>query len=81
MVVSVLWQFAIEFCHLPLGHNPAHGVARVHTEKKSHKPWPGHVIDKAVIAADPVLRLALYLLLLPTVRRYHQDKMGRHSRR
>jgi integrase len=63
MVASVLWQFAIEFCHLPLGHNPAHGVARVHSEKKSHKPWPGHVIDKAVSAADPVLRLALYLLL------------------
>lgn len=63
MVVSVLWQFAIEFCQLPLGHNPAHGVARVHTEKKSHKPWPGHVIDKALIASDPILRLALYLLL------------------
>ena len=63
MVVSVLWQFATEFCHLPLGHNPAHGVARVHTEKRSHQPWPDQVVDRALSASDPILRLALQLLL------------------
>lgn len=63
MVASVLWQFAIEFCQLPLGHNPAHGVARVHTEKKSHQPWPDHVVNKALVAGDATLRLALNLLL------------------
>ena len=50
MVISVLWKFAIEFCHLELGHNPALGVARVHTERKSHEPWPDHVIAKALAA-------------------------------
>jgi integrase len=63
MVVSVLWQFAIEFCQLPLGHNPAHGVARVHTDRKSHKPWPDHVVDKALTASDAILCLAVSLLL------------------
>jgi integrase len=63
MVVSVLWKFATEFCQLPLGHNPAHGVARVHTDKKSHQPWPDHVVDKALTASDVILRLALHLLL------------------
>jgi integrase len=63
MVVSVLWKFAIEFCHLPLGHNPATGVARVHTDRKSHKPWPDHVVDKALIDSDAILRLAVSLLL------------------
>src|SRR5262249_11753251 len=63
IVVSVLWKFAIEFCQQPLGHNPAHGVARVHTEKKSREPWPDHVVMKMLAANDPVLRLALHLLL------------------
>ena len=63
MVVSVLWQFAIEFCQLPIGYNPAHGVARAHTEKTSRQPWPDHVVDKALAKADAILRLALYLLL------------------
>ena len=63
MVISVLWKFAIEFCHLELGHNPAIGVARVHTERKSHEPWPDHVIAKALAAADAISRLALFLLL------------------
>lgn len=63
MVVSVLWSYAIEFCQLPLGHNPAHGVARVHTERTSRQPWPDHVVDRALVKADSILRLALYLLL------------------
>lgn len=63
MVVSVLWKFASEFCQLPLDHNPAHGVARVHTDGKSHEPWPDDVIDKLLAAADAILRLAVYLLL------------------
>ena len=63
MVVSVLWKFASEFCQLPLGHNPAHGVARVHTDRKSHEPWPDDVIDKLLAVADAILRLAVYLLL------------------
>lgn len=40
MLISVLWRFAIEFCQLELGHNPALGVARVHTEKKPREAWP-----------------------------------------
>jgi integrase len=63
MVVSVLWKFAIEFCHLPLGHNPAHGVARVHIDKKSHEPWPEHVVTRVLASADQILQLALFLLL------------------
>ena len=31
--------------------------------EKSHKPWPDYVVDKAVIAADPILKLAIYLLV------------------
>src|SRR5262249_10461285 len=61
--ISVLWKFAIEFCQLPLGHNPAHGVARVHTEKKSRQPWPDDVVTKMLALDDPVLRLAVSLLL------------------
>lgn len=63
MVVSVLWKFAIEFCHLELGHNPALGVARVHTDKKSREAWPDDVVTKMLTREDPVLRLALHLLL------------------
>ena len=53
----------LEFCQLPLGHNPAHVVARVHTDRKSHKPWPDEVVDKALTVSDPTLHLALSLLL------------------
>jgi integrase len=63
MVVSVLWKFATEFCHLPLGHNPALGVARVHTDKKSREAWPDHVVSKLLASPDPVLRLAVSLLV------------------
>ena len=63
MVVSVLWKFASEFCHLPLGHNPTGDVARVHIDKKSHQPWPDHVVEQTLAAGDSVLRLGLYLLL------------------
>lgn len=63
MVVSVLWKFASEFCHLPLGHNPTHGVARVHTERIPRRPWPDSVVAKALTQPDAALRLALSLLL------------------
>ena len=63
MVVSVLWKFAIEFCHLPLGHNPALGVARVHTNKNSREAWPDHVVSKLLASPDMVLRLAVSLLV------------------
>jgi len=63
MVVSVLWTFAIEFCQLPLGHNPALGVARVHTNKTSREAWPDHVVTKLLASSDPVLRLAVSLLV------------------
>jgi integrase len=63
MVTSVLWKFASEFCHLPLGHNPTADVAKVHTDKKSHKPWPDEVIDKTLAGSDAILRLAISLLL------------------
>ena len=39
------------------------GVARVHIDKKSHQPWPGHVVEQTLAAGDPVLRLGLCLLL------------------
>jgi hypothetical protein len=80
MVVSVLWKFAIEFCHLPLGHNPAHGVARVHTEKTSRQPWPDHVVDKA-LAKDLAAGALLAALYGTTRGRCHPDEMGRHSQR
>src|SRR5262245_22038987 len=63
MVVSVLWKFATEFCHLPLGHNPALGVARVHTNKKSREAWPDHVVGKLLASPDPALQLAISLLV------------------
>ena len=63
MVVSVLWKFASEFCHVPLGHNPTHGVARVHTERTPRQPWPDNVVAKALAQPDAALRLALSLLL------------------
>ena len=62
MVVSVLWEFAIEFCRCPSAQ-PAHGVAGVHTDRKSHKPWPADVVGRALMASDVVLRLAVSLLL------------------
>ncbi len=58
MVLSVLWKFAIEFCHLE-----QLGVARIHTDKKSRESWPDHVVTKALASSDPVLRLALHLLI------------------
>jgi integrase len=62
-IVSALWQFAIEHQRLPLGHNPARGIYKVHKKKRMTKRWSPEVIGKFDAAATPSLRLALYLLL------------------
>jgi len=62
-IVSTLWQFAIEHQRLPLGHNPAKGIYKLHTKKRITKRWSQEIIDKFDAAATPPLRLALYLLL------------------
>src|SRR5262249_44856716 len=62
-VVSALWQFATEHQRLPLGHNPARGIFKLHKKKRITKRWSQEVIDKFDAAATPSLRLALYLLL------------------
>jgi integrase len=62
-VVSALWQFAIEHERLPLGHNPARGIFKLHKKKRITRRWSPEVIEKFEAAATPSLRLALYLLL------------------
>jgi integrase len=62
-IVSALWQFAIEHQRLPLGHNPARGIYKVHKKKRITKRWSQEVIGKFDAVATPPLRLALYLLL------------------
>ena len=62
-IVSALWQFAIEHQRLPLGHNPARGVFKLHKKKKITKRWSEETIAKFDAAATPIMRLALYLLL------------------
>lgn len=62
-IVSTLWQFAIEHQRLPLGHNPARGIFKLHKKKRITKRWSQEVIDKFDTAATPIVRLALYLLL------------------
>ena len=61
--LSAFWQFAIEHQRLPLGHNPARGIFKLHKKKRITKRWSQEVIDKFDAAATPPLRLALYLLL------------------
>jgi integrase len=62
-IVSALWQFAIEHQRLPLGHNPAKGIFKLHKKKRITRRWSSEVIEKFDAAATPSLRLALYLLL------------------
>ena len=62
-VVSTLWQFAIEHLDLPLGHNPAKGISKLHKQKRLTKRWSAEVIEKFRAAANPVARLGLDLLL------------------
>jgi integrase len=62
-IVSALWQFAIEHQRLPLGHNPARGIFKLHKKKRITKRWSDETIAKFDAAATPILRLALYLLL------------------
>ena len=62
-IVSALWQFAIEHQRLPLGHNPARDIFKLHKKKKITKRWSDETIAKFDAAATPILRLALYLLL------------------
>ena len=62
-VVSALWQFAVEHERLPLGHNPAKGIFKLHKKKRITKRWSQEIIDKFDAAATPPVRLALYLLL------------------
>jgi integrase len=62
-IVSALWQFAIEHQRLPLGHNPARGIFKLHKKKRITKRWSQETIDKFDAAATPTVRRALYLLL------------------
>jgi hypothetical protein len=62
-VVSTLWQFAIEHERMPLGHNPAKGIFKLHKQKKLTKRWSVEVINKFRAAANPIARLGLDLLL------------------
>jgi integrase len=81
-VVSALWQFAIEHERLPLGHNPARGIFKLHKKKRITRRWSPEVIGKFETAATPSLRLALYLLLLYRAAggRCHCDAVGPHPR-
>lgn len=63
MLLGVLWDHAAEFCRLPLGTNPAHGLRKVHVEKKPHQSWPPKIIEAFLTEASGPLRLALHLLL------------------
>ncbi len=63
MLLGVLWDHAAEFCQMPLGINPAHGLRKVHVVGKPHKPWPAEIIAEFLNVASPPLRLALHLLL------------------
>ena len=63
MMVSTLWKFAIEHERLPLGHNPAVGIFKLHKQKKLTKRWSVGVIEKFSTAATPTVRLGLFLLL------------------
>ena len=63
MLLGVLWDHAAEFCKLPLGVNPAHGLRKVHGDKKPHEPWPAEIIEGFLAVASEPLRLAFYLLL------------------
>lgn len=63
MMVSTLWKFAIEHERLPLGHNPAVGIFKLHKQKKMTKRWSAEVIEKFNVAATPTVRLGLFLLL------------------
>ncbi len=63
MMVSALWKFAIEHLQLPLGHNPAIGIFKLHKQKRMTKRWSAEVIEKFKTAAGVVGNLALALLL------------------
>jgi integrase len=63
MLLGVLWDHAAEFCKIPLGVNPAHGLRKVHENKNPHEPWPAETIDAFLNVASEPLKLALYLLL------------------
>jgi integrase len=63
MMVSALWKFAIEHERMPLGHNPAVGIFKLHKQKKLTKRWSVEIIEKFSTAATPSVRLGLFLLL------------------
>jgi integrase len=62
-MISLLWQFAGEFCDLDLGANPARGIAKVHAGGDGHQPWPQDVLDRFGDGAPAHLRLAFLMLL------------------
>jgi len=62
-MVSTLWKFAIEHQRLPLGHNPAQGIFKLHKQKRLTKRWSTEVIEKFRAAGSPVANLGLSLLL------------------
>jgi integrase len=63
MLLGVLWDHAAEFCRVELGVNPAHGLRKVHVDKKPREPWPPEIIEAFLSKASEPLRLALHLLL------------------
>src|SRR5512139_2553068 len=63
MIISALWKFAIEHEQLPLGHNPAVGIFKLHKQKRITKRWSPEVFAKIDAAASAPLRLGIYLLL------------------
>lgn len=63
MICSALWKFAIDQLNLPLGHNPARGISKLHKQRKLTKRWSPDVIERFNAAANPIARLGLALLL------------------
>ena len=81
MMVSALWKFAIEHERLPLGHNPAVGIFKLHKQKKLTKRWAVETIEKFSTAATPTVRLGLFLLLYTAQRESDVVTMQWHTYR
>jgi integrase len=62
-MISALWKFAIDQLNLPLGHNPGHGITKLHRQKRLTKRWSPDLIERFNAAATPIARLGLALLL------------------
>src|SRR3974390_1839335 len=59
MICSALWKFAIDQLNLPLGHNPARGISKLHKQKRLTKRWSPDVIERFNAAANAIARLGL----------------------